>query len=60
MSVACLFHQEGEKVPEVSVDPADVMKLAVQLTDLDVDFDTQQYQDLPDLKDIPTPTKATK
>jgi hypothetical protein len=36
------------------------MKLAVQLADLDLPPDQQQYQDLLDLKDIPTPTHARK
>jgi hypothetical protein len=36
------------------------MKLAVQLAELDVSPEEQQYQGLPDLKDIPTPTHARK
>ncbi len=54
--------QEAEQAPQVNFDPTEptVVKLAVKLSDLDVDFDEQQYQDLPDLKDIPTPTRAQK
>lgn len=52
--------QEAEEAPQVAVDPIDVVKLAVQLVDLDVDREQQQYQHLPDVRDIPTPTKAPK
>lgn len=52
--------QEAEEAPAVTIDPSDVVKLAVQLTDLNVDFDQQQYHGLPDLKDISTPTKVPK
>jgi hypothetical protein len=54
--------QEAQQPPEVTVDPTApaVMKLAVQLADLDVAPEEQQYQGLQDLKDIPTPTHARK
>jgi hypothetical protein len=36
------------------------MKLAVQLAELAIPADETLYQDLQDLKDIPTPTHARK
>lgn len=54
--------QEAEQVPQVVVDPAApaVMQLAAKLSELDVDFDQQLYEDLTDIKDIPTPRHAQK
>jgi hypothetical protein len=54
--------QEAQQQPQVTVDPTApaVMKLAVQLAELDVSPEEQQYQGLADLKDIPTPTHASK
>lgn len=57
--------QEAEQAPDVTVDPRGpaALKLAVaRLANLDLSPEQQQYdyQALPDLKDVPTPTQAPK
>jgi hypothetical protein len=60
-----LCSQEAERAPDVTVDPAGpaAIKLAAaRLADLDLSPEEQQYcyEELPDLKDVPTPTHAQK
>ncbi|WIA41640.1 hypothetical protein OEZ86_008998 [Tetradesmus obliquus] len=54
--------QEAQQPPQVCVDPTApaAMRLAVQLAELDLPLEQQQYIDLQDLQDIPTPTHARK